>query len=620
MSRPLAKLALAVLVLVAALATATSASVSGAATANATAKKCPKGRVLVKVNKRSSCKPVRSAFPRAKRGDRTLINFKAGLVDVTKLKGRNGKRARKLPPRAAAGAKVARKKFLRALPKLLRMLEERAGSPARASAVNCGGPGSAQPASEAGKTDGVGVQPLAGPRGEEGGVMTVPLNGYRYEMTFIQCGSKGYYVLGCPKSNGDAPTSAKSRYTTTQRIFDGKKLISSSSSDTTHEDKLLGKVEDTARLKYFDFTRQEQTLTVATGGVVTGGKATRTLRVNMPSGSYDAAHSKVAIAADPGTFKEEDLAASIAMAKEEYTAAENGGSFLHTDGWATFERQRDPYCAKAVFSPDSETLKLKKSQQNQVSLYARGSDGGRATGARWEFLDQQNAIFNGASGANPSIGYTVSAAPAGDRVRVTVKFTSTAGVGKDTWTQPIGELPTINRLTGTFSGSYSVPTILGASTLTWTGTAVYDRMTPGFFGGASGQFQLVSGGYDMTASGIDGSGGTACQQKGTKHFDLGGPGSGYFQIDSVDLGSFDPPYAYSLNAMPVGPQWMDITRHSCPPGAESEEGTTSMTIYFPPAVDTAEGVSDDGIVYNGSTNETQGGVTVVQNWNFTGTE
>ena len=54
--------------------------------------------------------------------------------------------------------------------------------------------------------------------------------------------------------------------------------------------------------------------------------------------------------------------------------AENGGSFLHTDGWATFDRQRDPYCAKAQFSPAAEAITVKKSQQYQLSVYAKGED------------------------------------------------------------------------------------------------------------------------------------------------------------------------------------------------------------------------------------------------------
>jgi hypothetical protein len=636
MARPLAKPRLVlVALLLAALGIAMVASVSGATTAGDSARKCGKGRVLVKVNKRPSCQPLRSVLPKPKAGDRRLIALREALtVEVSKLKGRRGKRARKLPPRAAAAARKARKISLRAAPKLIAMLnrlEQRAGPSARrrharpvASKAPCGGPGSAVPDSETGRTGGAGLQGTLGPNGEEGGVITVPVNGFTVVTTFTKCGNGTYYVLGCPHSNGDAPTSSRGSYDVTTRIMDGKTLIRSDSTTWRYEDKLLGKVKDDAQLDYFDFTRKEQKLTVATGGFVQGGSATRTLRVRMPGGAYDASHSSVNITGDAQAFKDDDLAASIAMAKKEYLEAQNGGGFLHTDGWATFERQgRDPYCAKAVFSPASDAVKLKKGRSEAVSVYAQGYDGNRATGARWTILDQHNAIFPGSvSGASPSIGYSVSAVPVGDRVRMTVKFTSTAGVGKDTWTEPIAELPTINHLNGTFSGSYSVPTILGPSIVSWTGTARFDRSLPAIYGGASGIYALFSGGYDITASGIDGSFATGCQQSGTKHIALGGPGSGFFEVNSVAVGSFDPPYDYSIQAAPLGPQQMDITRHSCPPGAEEWEGTSGVTAYFPTPLDTLPGphVSDDGIVYNGSTNDNQGGLVVTQSWNFTGTE
>jgi hypothetical protein len=634
MARPLAKPRLVlVALLLAALGIAVVASVSGATTAGDSARKCGKGRVLVKVNKRPSCQPLRSVLPKPKEGDRRLIALREALtVDVSKLKGRRGKRARKLPPRAAAAARKARKISLRAAPKLIAMLnrlEQRAGASARrrharavASKAPCGGPGSAVPDSATGKTGGAGLQGALGPNGEEGGVITVPVNGYIVVTTFTKCGNGTYYVLGCPHGDGDAPTSSRGSFDVTTRIMEGSKLIRSDSTTWRYEDKLLGKVKEDAQLSHYDFTRKEQKLTVATGGFVQGGSATRTVRVKMPSGTYDAARSQVSITGDPQAFKDDDLAASVEMATDEYKAAQNGGSFLHTDGWATFDRKRDPYCAKAVFSPASDAVKLNKGQTGAVSVHAKGNDGKNATGARWTILDQHNALFPGSvSGASPSISYTVSAVPVGDRVRMTVKFTSTAGVGQDSWTEPIA-VPTINHINGTFSGSYSVPTILGPSIVSWTGTARFDRALPAIYGGASGIYALFSGGFDITASGIDGSFATGCQQSGTKHIALGGPGSGFFQVNSVADGSFDPPYDYSIQAAPVGPQQMDITRHSCPPGAEEWEGTSGVTTYFPAPLDTLPGphVSDDGIVYNGSTNDNQGGLAVTQSWNFTGTE
>jgi hypothetical protein len=622
--------ALIALVLLAALAFATATSVSGAATGSKRLK-CKGGKVLVKINKKQRCQPLRKVVPKPKRGDRTLINFRNGLVDVTTLKGRGGKRV-KLPRRAAAGARVARKRFLRAIPKVIALMEARSQSAsrrarARTAAVDCGGPGSAVTDGPPGSTDGLGLQGMQGPHGEEGGVLTTEVNGFRYEATFIKCGNKFYYVNGCPKSNGEAPSQAKGRFTVTQRILQGGRLIHSSSTDSTYEDKLLGKVEDTAKLKYFDFTRKEQSLTVATGGVVTGGTADRTVRVNMPSGSYDGRYTRVTINADPNTFKMQDLAASIEAAIKEYKEAENGGSFLHTYGWSTFDRPEGTYCAKAIFGPASEAITLQKNQAATVAIHAQGEDGGTATGARWTLIDTTNALFSPTSVTNPSptINYTVSGSPVGDKVRMTAKFTSTAGVGKDKWTEPVKDLPTINHIEGTFSGAYKVPipTLGGHSVVTWTGTARFDRSSPAIYGGASGLYFVGAGGYDLEASGYDGSGVTGCQQSGTKHVDFTPMSSGSFTVNGVDLGSyFNPPYNYGIQLAGVGPQTFMVTLHDCPAGAESMEGKQVPLIYFPPALDTGDAVvvSDDGTRYQGERHQNVMGVTTDQYWEFDGRE
>jgi hypothetical protein len=633
MARPSARptLALLSLVLLAALGFATATSVSGAATGSKRLK-CKGGKVLVKINKKQRCQALRKVVPKPKKGDRALINFRNGLVDVTTLKGRRGKRV-KLPRRVAAGARVARKRFLRAIPKVIALMERQSKSGAgrharaRGSAVNCGGPGSAQPNGPPGSTDGLGLQGLQGPHGEVGGVLTVEIDGLRHQTTFIKCGSNFYYVSGCPKSNGEAPTQAKGRYTVTQRILRGNTLIHSSSTDATYEDKLLGKVEDTAKLKYFDFTRKEQSLTVASGGVVTGGTADRTVRVNMPSGSYDGRYTRVTINADPNTFKMQDLAASIEEAIQEYKWAENGGSFLHTYGWATFDRPEGTYCAKAIFGPASEAITLQKNQAATVAIHAQGEDGGTATGARWTLIDTTNALFSPTSVTNPSpaINYTVSGSPVGDRVRMTAKFTSTAGVGKDKWTEPIKDLPTVNHIEGTFSGTYKMPiqALGGDSVITWTGTARFDRSSPAIYGGASGVYFLGAGGYTLEASGYDGSGVTGCRQSGTKHIDFTPMSSGSFTVNGVDLVSyFNPPYNYGIQLAGVGPQTFMVTLHDCPQGAQTMEGQQVPVIYFPPAIDTGDAVlvSDDGTRYQGERHQNALGVTTDQYWEFDGRE
>jgi hypothetical protein len=613
---------LSVLVLLAAMTVATAASISGATEASKRLK-CKRGYVVVKVNKKATCRRMRSVFPKPRAGNRTLIGLAAALkVDRSDLRTRRGKRAHPLPRRVAAAQKKGRKAMLRALPKLgamLRRLEQRAGSSrsrrVRSSARRpCGGPGSTEPVSDTGHSGALGIQATLGPNGEEGGVMTLTVNGITQETTFVRCGSKFYYVPGCPKSNGDAGTTASGRFTSTTRTLEGRRLISSQYTDWTYDDRLLGKVMDDAKLRYFDFTRKEHKLTVASGGLVQAGDATRTVRVNMPSGSYDAARSSSTITGDAASFREDDLAASIKMAIDEYREAENGGSFLHTDGWATFDRQRDPYCAKAEFSPAAEAITVKKSQQYQLSVYAKGEDGGRATGARWTVMDPSNATFTpgSATGPTPSISYTVSSSPSGDRVRVTLKFTSTAGVGKDSWSEPIGGA--INHISGTFNSTYNV----NGSILTATGNATYDRQIPAVYDGASGTYFLTSGEMTIVASGKD-SAIPSCQMSGSKVVALG-DGNGTMDVTSTVFGGFDPPYTYFMNATPLGPgSVVEVTRSNC---ANPSDNGSGVVIFQTPGLANQGGPqqSADGIVYDGSWSTDQSPVTFTQSWSFRGRE
>ena len=614
---------LSALVLLVSLAVATATSVSDATEASKRPK-CKRGYVVVKVNKKATCRRARSVFPKPRAGNRTLLAVKSALnIDRSDLRTRRGKRPRALPRRVLAAQKKGRRAMLRALPKLgamLRGLEQRAGSSrsprARAMAARrpCGGPGSTQPVSDTGHSGALGIQATMGPNGEQGGVMTITIDGITQQTTFTTCGSRFYYVAGCPKSNGEAATSGTGRFTSTTRTLQGGRLLSSQSTDWTYEDRLLGIVQDDAKLRYFDFTRKEHKLTVASGGVVQAGDATRTIRVNMPGGSSDVSHSRATMSGDPEAFKEDDLAASIKMAADEYREAENGGSFLHTDGWATFDRQRDPYCAKAEFSPAADTITVKKSQQYRLSVYAKGQDGGRATGARWTVMDPSNATFTpgSATGPSPSIDYTVSTSPSGDRVRVTLKFTSTAGVGKDSWTEPIGGA--INHISGTFNSTYNV----NGSILSTQGSATYDRQIPAVFDGASGTYFLTRGELTIVASGKD-SAIPSCQMSGSKVVTLG-DGNGTMDVMSTVLGGFDPPYTYFMNATPLGPSnVLEITRSNC---ANPSDNGPGVVVFQTPGLANQGGPqqSPDGIVYDGSMTDTQSVVTFTQSWSFRGSE
>jgi hypothetical protein len=116
---------------------------------------------------------------------------------------------------------------------------------------------------------------------------------------------------------------------------------------------------------------------------------------------------------------------------------------------------RKPHCAEAEFSPASGSQKLKKGQAGQFGVHAKARDGGRATAARWTLLGAENATFNPTSSLDPgpTISYTVSSSPVGDQVKVTVKFTSTAGVGEGSWIQELEDPGFPSGFNSTVSGT-----------------------------------------------------------------------------------------------------------------------------------------------------------------------
>ena len=197
-----------------------------------------------------------------------------------------------------------------------------------------------------------------------------------------------------------------------------------------------------AHLRYFDFKRKEQKLRVATGGFVQQGTATRTIRVNMPSGRYDVSHSSTSIIGDAEAFDADDLAASIKTGDRGIQECPERRQLPAHRRVGDREPPAGPVLREGRVRPGERDGGESNGQAKTVSVYAQGNDGGRAAGARWTVMDPTNAAFTpgSPSGANPTINYTVSTSPSGDHVRVTLKFTSTAGVGKDTWTQPIGAL------------------------------------------------------------------------------------------------------------------------------------------------------------------------------------
>jgi hypothetical protein len=585
---------------------------------------CKGKKVPVTVGKKTSCLPFAKVFPKPKPVDPLLAQVQEALkFDVSKSGGRKAKRFRSMESGFGAAGKRAQKKLLKVLPKAFALIERKSGG-ARKSSID---PGSALasacsangPVDPVGNLGGAGV----GVSGDNGGQISVPGGGLTYRVRFAECGSKYIYVAGCPKSNGEAPTRFAGSYTITQEVLEGNAVLSRTTINVDKKLKGLGKVAGDAKLDYYDLEVFTESFIVATGGIVLRGSTDRKARVNMRNGGNiepGSASARITGDAKP-TDDASTFAAYVSEATTEYRAAESGGSFLHDDGWSTFNRQRGAYCAKAVFSPESNTLKLPKGKTGQVSIYAKGEDGGRAVDAKWTLLDQLNAEFSPGSteGPTPSISYKVINAPENGFIKVKVKFTSTAGVGEDTWTQPTEKGPTINKISGSFSQRSILHVTQGDSVAEISGGATFERFTPAFFGGASGVYKFKSGFVSVEFSGNGAMTFSAplCSQKGS--LQLAFSGGDTFSVFGTGSEQVEPyEYSFTLASDNEPLAMVPIELFNCaPPSAELEGETFEYPAFLGMA---EEGTSEDGLSYSGSKTELFSGSGTIETWSFTGTE
>jgi hypothetical protein len=583
---------------------------------SAKAKACKGNTVPVTVGKKTTCKPLAKALPKPKKIDLRLAYLTQALkTDPAKLVGgKKGKRARTLQSGFGAAGRRAQKKLLKVLPKALAFIDRKGGKGKARSSRLPGGSALASsrcapgPAGPTGSTGGATIGAL----GDNGGFIDAPAGGgLRVRVTFYSCGGvNNFNIPECPTANGSVDAKGSGEFRATIEIHDGDRLVSRNSSVFEEKAKTHGEVGPNAKLKFIDVEHTQEVFIVASGGIVIRGGVTRKVRINMPGGQYNPANASVrffgdSIAGDSGASA---FASTAQAALSRYQGAE--------PKWSTFKA---PYCAEPVFTPASDTLKLKKGDKKQLGIYAKAKDGGRASEARWTLLSPQNADFSPTSSESPSpsISYSVTDAPPGGQVKVTVKFTSTAGVGEKTWTQPT-EPDSISKLEGNFSGEISTPTGAGASVHSWSGGATLERTSPDVLGGPNGAYSLKAGSVTYHVSGIEGLI-SACHWSGSAFVNLppggGSGGAGVFG----EPPEFLAPYTYSIqvNTPPPPASEIEFTRSDCPEGAE-ELNDTKEKMAFGVNFNTGSQISADGIHYAGSTEENQGGITHTETWVFEG--
>ncbi|MGZ4372230.1 MAG: hypothetical protein ACXVRQ_08555 [Gaiellaceae bacterium] len=310
--------------------------------------------------------------------------------------------------------------------------------------------------------------------GDGAGFAQATIGGNTYRYSWQQCGSDALSVPECPSASGDVRASSGSKtLNITQEVWQGTaggQLLVRRRDSWISKSTANGKVADDARLDYVDLNYSVERFVLGTtfgkAPVVERGTEVRRVRINMRSGAYDPANSAVSIQGDAGPFAGDANASrfadAVASAIRSFRSAEAG--------WSSFQPDKNGFCTTAIFTPNSNTVRLKAGESGGLGMYAKARDGGRATGARWTLISPTNASFspNSARAPSPQVTYQVVSSPSGNQVQVTAKFTSTAGVGKDTWTQPLEALPT--RFEGTFSGETQV-----VATNTFSGRITFVR-------------------------------------------------------------------------------------------------------------------------------------------------
>lgn len=572
--------------------------------ASAKAKRCKAPKVPVTVGKRTTCESLAEAFPKPKAVDVRLFYLQRALKFEPRraVGGKKRKRVRSLQSGFGAAGKRAQKKLLRALPKVLARAD-------RKFVKGLASPRVLGSASASGCEAGVGgpSREIAGVRfsisGPNGGVLEVDSGGLTVKIRYGVCGRSGFGVPECPTAAGAVEASSSSSGEVVVEVWEGdRRLISRSRTNYESRAKAKGKVGADAKLEHVELDYAHEVFIVASGGVVLRGKSERKVRIEMPGGNYAAAGAQARISGDADAVREDGFERVANAAIDDFKAAE--------PRWSSFERK--PHCAEPVFSPGSGALKLRKGDSGQLSVSAQSKSGGTAAAARWALSGAENAQFSPGSseGPSPSFSYKVVNAPQGGLVKVTVKFTSTAGVGEGSWTQPT-EQGVINNISGTFTQWVNN----SGSVLEWTGGAAFERATPAFLGGPNGSFQVKPGTYTVVASG-NGMflGAPMCSMSGSAQFPLSSQGSIFVSGAPPEMTA---PYEYSFSLSSEGVPMMPITLSGCPPEAKELEKTYEWPVAFSLE---GNGISDDGITFAGSETESGGGITRESSWSFTGTE
>jgi hypothetical protein len=568
--------------------------------------RCKSGQIRVKLGKRKVCRRVRAVFPAARKGDPRVLFMKAALARV-----HGHARARRKAVRA----------MLRALPKALKRIDRIAPGRkplARATSVDC-----SQPIPGSGKrTFSDGGVTFKTTLGHGGTAITISYKAGGYEFFvhyFTTDGCDDLDPPRCPAASGAADAKGSRLDKALIEVSKDGAVLSHDTTSVQRTTQAHGQVAADAKLDFVDVDDVVRISSASAGTSPVSGTITRHLHINMRTGKYDPSQSTASFAgaqalqtSDRGSFA--GLAAAIIGS---YRSAEsNPGRIGFGAGWSVFDRpDGGNYCISARYSPDISTLKLKKGDFGVFVAKAIARDGGVAADAIWNPKEQFNGTFSPARprGGTTSVLYRVTGGGHNERITITFRITSTAGVDESTWSQDAEDDTSIKHITGNFSGKEAIGG--GASLFTVSnGSVTFTRLSRAPFGGADGLFQATSGAYTVVASGLDWTG-TGCRMRGSKTFRVAGGA-----LSATGTGpTLAPPYSYTFDISPPSspPPSMTIERFDCP---RAEDNGTTFPDGLHAAISTVQAHSSpDGKTFAGSEDQTFGGSGFSMSWSFRGT-
>jgi len=448
---------------------------------------------------------------------------------------------------------------------------------------------------------------------------------------------------GCPTAVGRLAGEIRYKFKVAIQVTKGGTDIWSQAMEVTRKTKLVGWNEVDAKLDRLDIDDLE-TSTFRLGGETRGfppvtmrTRIERKTQVDMRSGSYDPGQSAVDVRFDmEGLYGPDRDDAEADAERKARTDADRqfraivekaiSGYRHREEGWQV---SSPATCAELRVTPASNTLTLSGGSTGSFSATAIAKADGSPSELDARLSDIQNAAFSptraGGQRAEFSYSQVVGSAPPGSKVRVKVHATSKAGVAEATWEQPLKPPFEINKIAGNFSGNYTVPSGGGrTATVSWTGSATFERSTPPGFPGAAGSFVLKAGSVSIHYSGGSIVGDALCNMSGSTFVDLFQDAGGSIGVSPVDGSrAFDQgPHNYSGQvSLGFGPE-VDLTESAC---ADPDHNGTVHSDYPVGAIqvlDTGpdELQSPDGIHYNGSYSDSGSGVTQQRTWVLTGTK